>query len=90
MFIFSLFQFSPLTILSRRFQYGKPFLPFHQLMAVLPPASMRLIPPALRPLMLESASPILDFYPLEFDQVEAPLRDETRRCGRGSVEEAAG
>jgi 5'-3' exoribonuclease 1 len=60
----------------QRFQYGKPFLPFHQLMAVLPPASMRLIPPALRPLMLDSSSPILDFYPLDFDQDHEGKRND--------------
>lgn len=45
---------------------GKPFLPFQQLMSVLPRGSMQHIPPGLTPLMTEAESPILDFYPTEF------------------------
>jgi 5'-3' exonuclease len=53
--------------LNVRFQEGKPFLPFQQLMAVLPPASGKnLLPPALYDLMVNARSPIRDFYPEEF------------------------
>ena len=45
-----------------------PFLPFEQLMAVLPAASRALIPAALQPLMVEPTSPIAHFYPVEFEQ----------------------
>ena len=48
------------------FQLGAPFAPFEQLLAVLPAASAPLLPPALRPLMLDVSSPIKDFYPLDF------------------------
>jgi 5'-3' exonuclease len=37
-------------------------------MAVLPPASIRLLPPACHSLMLDTRSPIADFYPLTFDE----------------------
>lgn len=45
------------------FDFGTPFHPYEQLMAVLPARSLNLIPPAYRPLMLEPHSPIADFYP---------------------------
>lgn len=49
------------------FDLGTPFLPFEQLMGVLPPLSKALIPPALQDLMTDPSSPILDFYPTEFE-----------------------
>ena len=48
-----------------KFDKGRPFTPFEQLMAVLPERSKNLIPPALRPLMYDEKSPIIDFYPSE-------------------------
>jgi len=50
------------------FQYGTPFLPFQQLMSVLPPCSAEDagIPLALRELMNQPFSPIIDFYPADF------------------------
>ena len=50
------------------FEVGEPFLPFQQLMSVLPPASRHgMVPEAFQPLMVDPESPILDFYPLEFE-----------------------
>ncbi|CCK71177.1 chromatin-binding exonuclease XRN1 KNAG_0G01190 [Huiozyma naganishii CBS 8797] len=46
-----------------KFDLGRPFTPFEQLMAVLPERSKNLIPAALRPLMYDPNSPIIDFYP---------------------------
>ncbi|CCF57300.1 hypothetical protein KAFR_0C03080 [Kazachstania africana CBS 2517] len=46
-----------------KFDKGRPFTPFEQLMAVLPERSKNLIPAAFRPLMYDTNSPILDFYP---------------------------
>lgn len=50
-----------------KFNKGKPFTPFQQLMAVLPERSKNLIPTALRPLMFDENSPIRDFYPREVE-----------------------
>ena len=50
------------------FDLSTPFLPFEQLMAVLPAASRALIPAALQPLMVVPTSPIAHFYPVEFEQ----------------------
>ncbi|CAE6444875.1 unnamed protein product [Rhizoctonia solani] len=49
------------------YELGKPFKPFEQLMGVLPYASHELIPEAYRELMHSEHSPILDFYPENFD-----------------------
>lgn len=49
------------------FEQGTAFTPFQQLMAVLPERSKNLIPVALRPLMYDPKSPILDFYPSEVE-----------------------
>ncbi|XP_039227634.1 5'-3' exoribonuclease 1 isoform X2 [Drosophila yakuba] len=49
------------------FQMGTPFLPFQQLLAVLPAASSKLLPVAYHDLMLLASSPLAEFYPLEFE-----------------------
>lgn len=49
-----------------KFELGEPFLPYEQLMSVLPAASGHTLPPIFRPLMSEPDSPIIDFYPSEF------------------------
>ncbi|KAI0663830.1 exonuclease II [Cubamyces menziesii] len=76
--------------MSFKFDLGKPFRPFEQLMGVLPEASKELIPLAYRDLMYDPNSPILDFYPTEFEQdlngkkqdweaiVKIPFIDEKR------------
>ncbi|TPX52871.1 hypothetical protein SeMB42_g01129 [Synchytrium endobioticum] len=72
------------------FQLGQPFLPFEQLMGVLPAASKQLIPAAYQDLMTDSGSPIIDMYPIDFQLdmngkkaqweavVKIPFVDQTR------------
>lgn len=48
------------------FDLGKPFLPFQQLLAVLPAASKSLLPKAYQDLMCNPDSPLIDFYPEDF------------------------
>ncbi|KAG8762834.1 hypothetical protein FRC11_007551 [Ceratobasidium sp. 423] len=56
-----------IELLEFNFELGKPFKPFEQLMGVLPSASHELIPEAFRELMFSEHSPILDFYPKDFE-----------------------
>lgn len=56
-----------LTGFQPQYSLGEPFLPFQQLMSVLPAASRHgMVPEVFQPLMVDPESPILDFYPLEF------------------------
>lgn len=50
-----------------KFDLGKPFLPFEQLLAVLPPKSQELLPVAYRTLMTHPNSQIIDYYPEKFE-----------------------
>lgn len=49
------------------FQLGQPFRPFQQLMGVLPDRSKRIVPKSYHILMTDPDSPIIDFYPRDFD-----------------------
>lgn len=49
------------------FEKGRISRPFEQLMSVLPAASRHAIPEVFHDLMLNEDSPILDFYPEEFE-----------------------
>jgi 5'-3' exoribonuclease 2 len=59
-------DFTGIKDLQIKFNQGEPFLPFEQLMSVLPAASGHTLPPIFRPLMSEPDSPIIDFYPEDF------------------------
>lgn len=48
------------------FELGQPFLPFEQLLAVLPPYSKELLPSAFQSLLIDKESPIIDYYPWDF------------------------
>ena len=45
------------------FELSEPFLPFEQLLSVLPPYSAGALPSCFRELMTDPLSPIADFYP---------------------------
>ncbi|KAL2825996.1 XRN 5'-3' exonuclease N-terminus-domain-containing protein [Aspergillus cavernicola] len=49
------------------FRLGKPFRPYEQLMGVLPDRSKKTVPAAYWDLMTSSESPIIDFYPRDFE-----------------------
>jgi 5'-3' exoribonuclease 2 len=49
------------------FKVGTPFRPYEQLMGVFPADSRHAIPEPFRSLMTDEDSPIIDFYPPEFD-----------------------
>jgi 5'-3' exoribonuclease 1 len=49
------------------FEMSRPFYPFEQLMAVLPSASRELLPVVLQGLMMNETSPVIDYYPKDFE-----------------------
>ena len=75
------------------FQLGQPFRPYQQLMGVLPDRSKRIVPTPYHDLMTNPDSPIIDFYPRDFELdmngkkmeweavVKIPFMDEKRLLG---------
>ncbi|KAL9599204.1 MAG: hypothetical protein Q9219_003985 [cf. Caloplaca sp. 3 TL-2023] len=59
-------DFVDLERMEIKFEKGRIFKPFEQLMGVLPAASNHAIPEVFRSLMSDEDSEILDFYPTEF------------------------
>lgn len=51
---------------------GSPLRPLEQLLAVLPPDSAAVLPAAFRPLVLSPQSPIIEYYPADFEVVNEP------------------
>lgn len=49
------------------FRLGQPFRPFEQLMGVLPDRSKSIVPTVYWELMTDPKSPIIDFYPRDFE-----------------------
>ncbi|GMS83510.1 hypothetical protein PENTCL1PPCAC_5685, partial [Pristionchus entomophagus] len=54
------------SLMEMGFEMSQPFLPFEQLLAVLPAASSECLPKPLRDLMCNPESTIADFYPTDF------------------------
>jgi 5'-3' exoribonuclease 2 len=59
-------DFQDIATLEINFEKGHPFAPAEQLMGVLPAASRTLLPKAFQSLMVDEDSPIIDFYPEDF------------------------
>ena len=53
--------------LSKKFSKGTPFKPLEQLMGVFPAASRQHVPLPFAKLMIDPKSPIIDFYPDDFN-----------------------
>ncbi|RDW88197.1 5'-3' exoribonuclease 1 [Coleophoma cylindrospora] len=49
------------------FKLGQPFHPYEQLMGVLPDRSKKIVPTVYHDLMTDPKSPIIDFYPRDFE-----------------------
>ena len=49
------------------FKLGQPFHPYEQLMEVLPDRSKNIVPTVYHELMTDPKSPIMDFYPRDFE-----------------------
>ncbi|KAG9306851.1 hypothetical protein G9A89_005752 [Geosiphon pyriformis] len=60
-------DFVDIADINIKFDLGKPFKPFEQLMGVLPAASKEHLPKALAQLMIDKESEINDFYPEDFE-----------------------
>lgn len=52
--------------LKLEYNMGKPFMPYEQLLAVLPPLSKKLLPDAYQGLMIKEDSPLKEYYPETF------------------------
>ena len=82
------------------FTLGQPFRPYQQLMGVLPDRSKKIVPSVYHDLMCNPESPIIDFYPKEFELdmngkkmeweavVKIPFIDETRLLNAMAPREA--
>lgn len=83
------------------FHLGQPFRPYQQLMGVLPDRSKRIVPTPYHDLMTNPESPIIDFYPRDFELdmngkkmeweavVKIPFIDEKRLLGAMKTKDAS-
>lgn len=49
------------------FVHNQPVKPYHQLLMILPPQSAHLLPSSLRTYMLSDQSPLIYYYPIDFE-----------------------
>lgn len=49
------------------FEQGEPFTPLMQLLSVLPPQSSGMLPNSYKDLMVNPASPLVEYYPKDFE-----------------------
>eukprot|EP01119_Soliformovum_irregulare_P011543 TRINITY_DN290_c0_g4_i2.p1 TRINITY_DN290_c0_g4~~TRINITY_DN290_c0_g4_i2.p1 ORF type:complete len:1192 (-),score=411.78 TRINITY_DN290_c0_g4_i2:75-3650(-) len=66
-FAYDISRLPKLASFSPKFHIASPFLPFAQLMAVLPPQSASLVPAKFQEKMISPDSEISDFYPIDFE-----------------------
>ena len=83
------------------FTLGQPFRPYQQLMGVLPDRSKQIVPAVYHDLMTNADSPIIDFYPRDFELdkngkkmeweavVKIPFIDEERLLSAMSPRDSA-
>ena len=71
--------------LDLHFELGQPFLPYEQLLGVLPAASRALLPEAYRSLMCSANSPIIEFYPSQFQVTVLPFALRLERSSELTV-----
>jgi 5'-3' exonuclease len=55
------------TDIQQVYEETKPLHPYHQLMMILPPQSAHLLPLKYRQYMLSSSSPLIHYYPVDFE-----------------------
>jgi len=60
-------DFKDIASLDISFEHGEPISPFQQLLSVLPPQSVDLLPECYQELMTDPNSSIIDFYPRQFE-----------------------
>lgn len=68
-----------LALINLEFNQGTPFTPLLQLLSVLPPQSGNFLPPSYAALMTSSESPLLDYYPKDFE-VDANGKKNSWEC----------
>ena len=56
-----------LAMFDVRFEQGEPFTPLMQLLSVLPPQSSGMLPTSYKDLMIDPASPLVEYYPKDFE-----------------------
>jgi 5'-3' exonuclease len=61
------------------FERGAPFTPLMQLLSVLPPQSSTMLPEPYKNLMIDPASPLVEFYPKDFE-VDANGKKNSWEC----------